>query len=300
MRPPLDLIAESDPEGDALRALIDAPGFVGSTEKLKVVLGRSQDGTPCIVDLATLPHLLIGDAEGSRSKAGLLNALLATLLIRTTPADLRLVLIDRSGVAFRRLTGVPHLWAPPITGPIWGVEALRWAVHEMERRYRVIGQAGARNIDKYNAALPTDREQVAPGDVGRQHTAATMPRLLFVINELADVIGGSREHVEESIVRLGQMSRAAGIHLIVGTTDTSPCVLTGRIKVSLPARLCCPVTTASASRAVLDAIGADWLATGECLYLAPTAREPELLRVAAISEEALGRVADFWRRSWQL
>lgn len=294
--PPLDLLGPAADAG-ALRALLAAPEFVGAPGALKVVLGRNADALPCVADLAALPHLLVGGGQPA-DQGRLLEVLLTTLLLGSTPRDLALVLVGRRGDAFRGFAGVPHLLAPVIEGPFWGVEALLWTRQEMDRRYAVLARAGVRTIDRFNEGV-AGRQADRPRSGGEGTEApASLPRIVFVIEDLRDLIPCGKAHVEETLHELGILARVAGIHLVVATSDLSPVGLPGLVSVALTARVCLRVARRFDSHVVLHAGGADELEPGECLYLAPNEKQARRLRVPTIAAADVARVTDYWRHAW--
>ncbi len=265
-----------------LRALLGDKGYrqAAKDHALQVVLGRDVSGAVAMADLARLPHLLVAGSTGSGKSVGL-NVLLASLLFRNTPATLRLVLVDPKRVELSRWGRAPHLVAPVVTDPAEVVGALRWLVAEMERRYAALAEVGARDLTSYNRAL-------RPG-------TPPEPAIVAVLDELADLILQLGAEVEPALVRLAQKARAVGIHLIVATQRPSTDVLTGLIKANFPARIAFAVASATDSRVILDAPGAEaLLGRGDMLFLAPDAPQPRRIQGAYLGDDELARLMDFW------
>lgn len=235
-----------------LKEVLAAPQFKAVKSKLAMALGRDVAGEPVAIDLEKMPHMLIAGATGS-GKSICINAIIVALLYNNSPSDLRLLLVDPKRVELTGYNGIPHLLTPVVTEVDKTVSALKWAVHEMERRYEVFSKLGKRNITAYNAA---------PGEEGK------MPYIVIIIDELADLMATSSKEVEGSIVRLAQMARATGIHLIVATQRPSVDVLTGLIKANIPSRVAFATASQVDSRTILDLSGAEkLLGRGDMLFL---------------------------------
>jgi len=248
---------------------------------LPVPLGRDVAGRPVLADLARLPHLLVAGATGS-GKSVALNSLVAALLGRWPPEDLRVLVVDPKRVEFGWLEGVAHLLAPVAVEAAGAVEVVGKLETEMARRYDLLAQAGVRDLASYNAAKSPQMQ---------------MPRLVLVVDELADLMSLAPEEVERSICRLAQLGRAAGIHLVVATQRPSVDVLTGRVKANLPARLAFATTSQVDSRTILDGPGAELLlGRGDFLYLPPDVARPIRGQGAHVAEADLARLARRCRR----
>ncbi|MBN1399479.1 MAG: DNA translocase FtsK 4TM domain-containing protein [Anaerolineae bacterium] len=266
-----------------LRGVIESPEFRAlASAHLAVGLGRDVSGTPIVADLAGLPHLLIAGATGS-GKSVCINALIACLLLRNTPDDLKLLMIDPKRVELSLYNGIPHLVAPVVVEVDRVVGVLSWVTREMDRRYKVFAKVGARHIAAYNEMA------VARGE-------SRMPLIVVFIDELADLMMVSPDEVERSICRIAQLARATGIHLVIATQRPSVDVVTGLIKANFPARISFAVSSSVDSRVVLDTPGAEkLLGRGDCLYMAPDTAQ--LLRVQGcyVSDEELLRLVAAWK-----
>jgi S-DNA-T family DNA segregation ATPase FtsK/SpoIIIE len=259
-----------------LREILASPAFQHATSKLVLALGKDILGTPTVTDLAQIPHLLIAGATGSGKSVGL-NSMICSILLNATPDDVKFIMIDPKMLELSVYDGIPHLIAPVVTHPKKAAAALHWAVAEMERRYRILAEHGVRGIDGYNQA------QAAP----------PLPYIVVVIDELADLMLVARREVEDSLTRLAQMARAAGIHLLVATQRPSVDVLTGIIKANFPARISFQVSSRPDSRTILDTIGAErLLGKGDMLFLPPGTSKLLRIHGAYVSEAEIKRLVD--------
>ncbi|MBP7819660.1 DNA translocase FtsK 4TM domain-containing protein [Candidatus Gracilibacteria bacterium] len=262
-----------------LREIMVSPQYVESTKTSKLIcpLGRDVSGLPILADISDMPHLLIAGATGAGKSVGM-NTILISLLYQNTPADLKLILIDPKRVELKDYNGIPHLLTPVVTDPDKAANALSWAVSEMNKRYNTLAQAGCRSIDEYN------------NDEGR---VQKMPKIIIVIDELADLMLSNGKEVEASICRIAQMARAVGIHLIVATQRPSVDVITGLIKANIPTRISYAVTSSIDSRTILDAMGAeDLLGKGDMLYLPKDLGKPIRVQGIYISSKEIKRVTE--------
>jgi DNA segregation ATPase FtsK/SpoIIIE, S-DNA-T family len=284
------------------RELLDSEEWHTSTSKLSLALGKDILGRPVITDLALIPHLLIAGATGSGKSVGL-NSLICSLLFRATPTDVRLIMIDPKMLEFSVYDGIPHLLVPVVTEPKKAAIVLRRVVEEMGRRYQILAAQGVRSIAQYNQMLEEEHGGGAPGRVRVQDgqeaaptPAEKLPYLVVVIDELSDLMMVSAREVEDSLMRLAQMARAAGIHLIVATQRPSVDVLTGVIKANFPARLSFQVTSKVDSRTILDTNGAETLlGRGDMLFLAPGTSKPQRVHGAYVSEAEISRLVEAWK-----
>jgi S-DNA-T family DNA segregation ATPase FtsK/SpoIIIE len=255
----------------------------GEGGPLLLGIGKDVAGDPVLADLATMPHLLIGGTTGS-GKSVAINAMLMSIMMRSTPAEVRLILIDPKRVELSLYNGVPHLYVPVVTEPKEAASALAWAVTEMERRLKVLQVAGARNIGAYNAMV-----QDGKGPEG----ASELPYLCIVIDELADLLMVAAKEVEDSICRIAQLARAAGIHLIVATQRPEANVVTGLIKANITNRIAFNVASGLDSRVVLDQAGAEKLVgLGDMLFSTPAWPKPKRIQGCFVSEEEIQQVVD--------
>ncbi len=265
----------------ALRRILDEVDFRGSESALTFALGRDVAGKAMAVDLAKMPHLLIAGATGS-GKSVMVNALITSLLCNATPDDTRMILMDLKRVELAGYNGLPHLLVPVITEPERAKSALKWAVHEMENRYRRFAGATARNIKAFNES------RVDPAD--------RLPYIVIVIDELADLMMREGKHVEDPIVRLAQKARATGIHMVLATQRPSVNVVTGLIKANFPSRIAFAMASQIDSRTILDAPGAeDLIGRGDMLYQPSDLPRPMRLQGVFVSDPEIGRVTDHWR-----
>jgi S-DNA-T family DNA segregation ATPase FtsK/SpoIIIE len=284
------------------RELLDSEEWHTSTSKLSLALGKDILGRPVITDLALIPHLLIAGATGSGKSVGL-NSLICSLLFRATPTDVRLIMIDPKMLEFSVYDGIPHLLVPVVTEPKKAAIVLRRVVEEMGRRYQILAAQGVRSIAQYNQMLEEEHGGGSPGRVRVQDgqeaaptLAEKLPYLVVVIDELSDLMMVSAREVEDSLMRLAQMARAAGIHLIVATQRPSVDVLTGVIKANFPARLSFQVTSKVDSRTILDTNGAETLlGRGDMLFLAPGTSKPQRVHGAYVSEAEISRLVEAWK-----
>lgn len=263
----------------SLREVLEAPEYKDAQSNLALGLGRDVAGNVAIADIKKMPHLLIAGATGS-GKSVCMNALLVNLLYKNSPQDLRLLLIDPKRVEFTEYNGIPHLLTNVITETDKIISSLRWTVAEMERRYQLLSTYNRRNIDAFNEAVP-DGEQ-------------KMPYIVVIIDELADLMTQAANEVETSIVRIAQMARAVGMHLIVATQRPSVDVITGLIKANIPARIAFAVASQPDSRTILDAGGADkLLGRGDMLYLASDQPQPKRIQGVMLKDKEIRTVTEF-------
>lgn len=259
--------------------IISAPEFTQHRSKLALALGKDTLGRPLVADLRNMPHLLIAGATGS-GKSVCLNSLLLSLLFRTTPEEAQFLLIDPKMVEMTVYRDIPHLLLPVITETKSAIESLKWMVGEMERRYRLFSQNNARSIDIYNSR-----------EVER------IPYIVVVVDELADLITVARTEVELSIIRLSQLARSAGIHLIISTQRPSVNVITGVIKANFPVRIAFQVASKVDSRTILDANGAEkLLGRGDMLYLSPSGLHPIRAQGCYLPDSEIEKVSEFWKK----
>ena len=289
-----------------IRDMIASGSFRENTGALPMALGKTVDGKPRVADLAKMPHLLVGGTTGSGKSVGV-NAMLLSLLYTRTPEELRMILVDPKMLEFEMYRDIPHLLHPVVTDPKLASAALKWACTEMDHRYRVLSQWKVRNIANYNAKLEKEMEDWTP-EKARKYAPADwpegqpppppkrMPYLVIVIDELADLMMVAAKDVEESIIRIAQKARAAGIHLIVATQRPSVNVITGLIKANMPSRIAFQVRTKIDGRTILDQNGAEaLLGQGDMLFLPPGVSALERLHGAFVSDDEVNAVTDFAR-----
>lgn len=252
---------------------------------LQIAIGKDVEGESIVSDLATMPHLLIGGTTGS-GKSVAINGMIMSILMRATPAEVRMIMIDPKRVEFTPYNGIPHLYVPVVTESREAASALSWAVAEMERRLKVFSKIGARNIGQYNAKVQQGLEIEGT-------TASEMPYLVIVIDELADLMMNVGKEVEFSISRLAQLARAAGIHLIVATQRPSTNVVTGLIKANITNRIAFNVASGIDSRVILDTPGAENLiGLGDLLLSKPELAKPQRIQGCFVSEEEISAVVE--------
>jgi len=299
--------------------ILTSPEAAAARHPLEVAAGRDIAGRPVLVNLAEMPHLLIAGATGS-GKSSCINSMLTSVLMRATPAQVRLILVDPKRVELGAYSGLPHLLTGVVTNPKKAANALRWAVQEMERRYDLLAEVGMRDITGYNAAWDRgelvelgaegggrDEGQGVGGDGGpsSSHEAqggvgdrfSRLPFILVVVDELNDLMMVAARDVEESICRIAQMARAVGIHLVLATQRPSVDVITGLIKANVPSRLAFAVSSLADSRVVLDQPGAERLiGKGDLLMLTASSSLARRLQGPWVDEEDVRKVVGHWRR----
>ena len=281
----------------SLRRIISSKEFAGSAAPLTLALGTDIEGTPVVTNLAKMPHLLIAGATGTGKSVGL-NTMILSLLYKNNPAELKFIMIDPKRIELSHYEGIPHLLHPVVIDPKEALPVLKWAVVEMEMRYELFKNQGAKGIDSYNKRIRKDNKDARPtlaslkqeeGDPG------FLPKIVIVIDEMADLMMVNRE-VEIFIARLAQMARAAGIYMIVATQRPSVDVITGLIKSNFPARMSFRVSSKIDSRTILDSSGADQLlGLGDMLFLSPGTSYLKRVHGAFVSEEDLDRVIEYIR-----
>jgi len=266
----------------SLKETIESPAFADRRNKLSVALGADVSGHPVIGDLTRMPHLLIAGATGS-GKSVCINAVLGGFLLQATPAQLKMILIDPKRVELSNFADLPHLLVPVVVEPEAAVASLRWAVKEMEERYKLFASHAARNIVAFN--------EKAPG-LG----VAPLPYIVIVIDELADLMMVAAGEIEDLICRIAQLARAVGLHLIVATQRPSADIITGLIKANIPSRVAFAVSSGVDSRVILDEMGAEkLLGRGDMLYLPIDEGKPRRLQGAFVSDRELDTLIGHWK-----
>ncbi|MBV9042069.1 MAG: DNA translocase FtsK 4TM domain-containing protein [Acidimicrobiia bacterium] len=263
---------------------------------LAVALGRDIAGRPVMTNLAEMPHVLIAGATGA-GKSSCINSLVTSLLVRSTPDQVRLILVDPKRVELGQYNGLPHLLTQVVVNPKRAANALSWAVHEMERRYDLLAEVGARDITGYNAAY--DRGELKP-EPGSDVEFQRLPFIVVVVDELNDLMMVAARDVEESICRIAQMARAVGIHLVIATQRPSVDVITGVIKANIPSRMAFAVSSLADSRVILDQQGAERLiGQGDMLLALASSNVPRRIQGSWVSEDEVRKVVGHWRRQAQ-
>jgi S-DNA-T family DNA segregation ATPase FtsK/SpoIIIE len=291
-----------------LREILEAEEFRAAQSQLTIALGKDIAGHPVAADLATMPHLLIAGATGT-GKSVSIHTMIASILFNATADDVRFILIDPKMLELSVYDAIPHLLVPVVVDPEKAAAALLWATQEMESRYRLMRDLGVRNIDGYNRVIGQGGELVELRRGGREQNSGAdeewqdesvkyrrLPKIVIIIDELADLLLSEGKTVERDITRLAQKARAAGIHLILATQRPSVDVLTGLIKANLPARISLQVTSRVDSRTILDSIGAErLLGAGDMLFMPPGTAKLRRLHGPFVSETEIRKVCDFLR-----
>jgi len=274
-----------------LRTILERPAFQEPNSGLILALGRDVAGNPVFADLAHMPHLLVAGATGT-GKTVALNSIILSLLYRGLPENLKLILIDPKRVELTSYSSVPHLLTPVIVKPDKAVGALRWAVSEMERRFGVLQGAEKRDIDSYN------KHQQALQNGDKAQDSERLPYIVIIIDELADLMSSYGREAEGAIVRIAQMARAVGIHLIVSTQRPSVEVITGLIKANITSRMAFQVASQIDSRTILDMAGAEkLLGNGDMLFLSGNSAKPIRVQGGYVSEKEVKKVTNFLRKN---
>ena len=280
----------------ALRQVLESEEFLNSPSHLTISMGKDINGRIKVASLETMPHVLIAGSTGS-GKSVMINSLVMSILYKSTPDDVRMIMIDPKRVELGMYEGIPHLLTPVITDPRKATIALKNAVREMERRLRLLAEHGARNIDQFNQKIrKLQAEPTLFVENPTEEELKPLPFILILIDELADLMMLEGRNVEESVTRLAQMARAVGIHLVLATQRPSVDVITGLIKANFPARISFRVATRVDSRTVLDVMGAEHLlGKGDMLFLPPGSSRLTRVHGAFVTETEINLVVDFWK-----
>ena len=279
------------------RQLIDSSQFRDSRSKLTLALGKTITGEGYTSELDRMPHLLIAGATGAGKSVGL-NSMIVSLLYKATASDLRFIMIDTKMIELGIYADIPHLLIPVVTDPKQASTALKWAVREMEQRYRKLASVGVRNLKQFNDLLEKEPERTMEDPKGGDPIPlGHMPYIVIVIDELADLMLVTGYEVEESIMRLAQMARAVGLHLVLATQRPSVDVITGTIKANFPARIAFRVSQRVDSRTIIDQQGAEHLlGRGDMLFLPTGASRLVRLHGPLITESELNRICSFLKK----
>jgi S-DNA-T family DNA segregation ATPase FtsK/SpoIIIE len=282
----------------ALRQMLESDEFAQSHSRLTIPLGKDINGRIKMVALDAMPHLLIAGSTGS-GKSVMINSMIMSILYKSTPEEVRLIMVDPKRLELGLYEGIPHLLTPVITDPKKATNALRNAVLEMERRLRLLAEYGVRSIEQFNKKIRKLREEPRELFAEPEETAdelKPLPFILIIIDELADLMMIEGRNVEESVTRLAQMARAVGMHLVLATQRPSVDVITGLIKANFPARVSFRVATRVDSRTILDVMGAEHLlGKGDMLFLPPGSSRLTRVHGAFVTETEINRVVDFWK-----
>jgi S-DNA-T family DNA segregation ATPase FtsK/SpoIIIE len=273
-----------------LRDVVECESFAQSKSKLAIALGKDINGRIVTADLAAMPHVLIAGSTGS-GKSVAINAMIMSVLFKSTPEQVRMILVDPKRVELGMYEGIPHLFTPIITEAKLAANALRNAVREMERRLKLLAASHVRNIDQFNKLFDTGSDYLFE-DVNQE----PLPYIIIIIDELADLMMLDRANVEESITRLAQMARAVGIHLVLATQRPSVDVITGLIKANVPTRMSFRLATKVDSRTIIDSNGAEsLLGKGDMLYLPPGTSRVQRVHAPFVTEKEIAAVTEFWK-----
>lgn len=269
-----------------IRELIEDDGFKNSSSKVTTCLGEDVGGNPVYLDVAKMPHLLIAGTTGS-GKSVCINSLIISILYKARPDEVKFILIDPKKVELNPYNGIPHLLVPVVSDPKKAAGSLHWAVTEMERRYELIEGANVRNLKGYNKSIENDP------------TAEKLPLIVIVIDELADLMMMAKDDVEDSIIRIAQKARAAGIHLIIGTQRPSVDVITGLIKANVPSRIAFTTMSQVDSRTIIDTVGAEKLiGRGDMLYAPIGAMKPTRVQGSFVSDDEVEAITEFIKNNY--
>ncbi|MDD4047646.1 MAG: DNA translocase FtsK 4TM domain-containing protein [Clostridia bacterium] len=268
----------------SLREVLETSLFQDSSSKLTVALGKDIAGNPIVADLGKMPHLLIAGATGS-GKSVCMNALIASILFKSSPKEVKMLMIDPKVVELSTFNGIPHLISPVVTDSKKAASALRWVIHEMENRYELFANLGVKDIKRYN--------QIMQNEAGKDGSFPLLPYIVVLIDELADLMMVAPGDVEDAICRLAQMARAAGIHLVIATQRPSVDVITGVIKANIPSRIAFAVSSQTDSRTILDMGGAEHLlGRGDMLFYPTGMAKPLRVQGVYVSDQEIDALVD--------
>ncbi len=282
-----------------LRSVLESSEFADAKAPLTVALGKDLDGHVRVADIAAMPHMLVAGATNS-GKSVCLNSIIVSLIYKSSPDDVRMILIDPKSVEFIGYNGIPHLLSPVVTDPRKAAGVLSWALGEMMKRYKLFSDAGVKNIDTYNKyverKLAEQKAAKADAETEEETPLEHLPKIVIIIDELSDLMMVAHNEVEDAICRLAQLARAAGMHLVVATQRPSVDVITGLIKANIPSRIAFAVSSQVDSRTILDGQGAEMLlGRGDMLFRPIEVNKPIRLQGCYVSEEEVNSVVDFVR-----
>ena len=270
------------------RDIIDSEAFANAESKLAMALGKDVAGEAVVTDIAKMPHVLIAGSTGS-GKSVCINTLIASIIYKSKPSEVKMVMIDPKVVELSVYNGIPHLLIPVVTDPKKAAGALEWAVQEMVKRYSLFAEKGVRDIKGYNEALDQENE------------ASKLPQIVIIIDELADLMMVAKNDVEDAICRLAQMARAAGMHLVIATQRPSVDVITGIIKANIPSRIAFAVSSGIDSRTILDMVGAEkLLGKGDMLFSPIGSSKPQRIQGAFVSDKEVEKIVDFLKANGEV
>ena len=273
-----------------IRECIGSPAFANAKSRLSFAVGKDITGKPVIGDIAKMPHMLIAGTTGS-GKSVCINSMLISLLYKSTPEEVRLIMVDPKMVELGNYNGIPHLLIPVVTDPKKAAGALNWAVGEMERRYKLFADHQVRNLVGYNDLMRSEKAKAEQTEDGHPEQYQVLPQIVIVIDELADLMMVAAKEVENSICRIAQKARAAGMHLVVATQRPSADVITGIMKANIPSRIAFAVASQIESRIILDTTGAEKLiGKGDMLYAPLGEGKPTRVQGCFISNEEIEAV----------
>ncbi len=271
-----------------LRDIIDTEKFKNSESKLTMAVGKDVAGAEVVTDIAKMPHVLIAGSTGS-GKSVCINTLITSIIYKSKPSEVKMVMIDPKVVELSVYNGIPHLLIPVVTDPKKAAGALDWAVQEMVKRYSLFAEKGVRDIKGYNAELE------------KEEGGEKLPQIIIIIDELADLMMVAAKEVEDAICRLAQMARAAGMHLVIATQRPSVDVITGIIKANIPSRIAFAVSSGVDSRTILDMVGAEkLLGKGDMLFAPIGASKPQRIQGAFISDKEIEKIVDFLKANGEV
>ena len=275
-------VPNKEKEAVHLREVLDSEEFRNSKSKLTIALGKDVAGNIQLADIAKMPHVLIAGSTGS-GKSVCINTIITSIVYKSKPSEVKLVMVDPKVVELSVYNGIPHLLIPVVTDPRKAAGALAWAVQEMDNRYNLFASKGVRDLAGYNKAI--EKEEEGTGK---------LPQIVIIIDELADLMMVAAKEVEESICRLAQKARAAGMHLVIATQRPSVDVITGLIKANVPSRIAFAVSSQVDSRTILDGVGAEkLLGKGDMLFFPAGAPKPSRVQGAFVSDEEVEKIVDF-------
>ncbi len=274
-------VPNRSPEFVPLKKMLDSDQMEKAKSRLAVALGLNVSGNPVVDDIGRMPHVLIAGATGS-GKSVCINSFIAAILFRASPAEVKFILVDPKRVELTQYNGIPHLLTPVIVDPEKVVSALKWAISEMDRRYKLFAEVGVRNIEGYNELSGF----------------SALPYIMIIVDELADIILYAPAEVEDTICRIAQMARATGIHLIISTQRPSVDVITGLIKANIPCRIAFNVSSQVDSRVIIDTPGAEkLLGRGDMLYIPPDQAKPTRIQGTLVSEPEIQKLINFLKKT---